>query len=72
MKYMAAVARRLYHARDLGEPFDFLTWFANVALDRRMDVRRTRSRHPARAIDRLLGYVEELGDLTDAELHFSS
>jgi chlorite dismutase len=21
------VARRLYHARDLGEPFDFLTWF---------------------------------------------
>jgi hypothetical protein len=20
-------ARRLYHARDLGEPFDFLTWF---------------------------------------------
>ena len=49
MKYMPAVARRLYHARDLGEPFDFLTWFANVALDRRMDVRRTRSRHPARA-----------------------
>jgi chlorite dismutase len=27
MKYMPAVARRLYHARDLGEPFDFLTWF---------------------------------------------
>jgi chlorite dismutase len=22
-----AVARRLFHARDLGEPFDFLTWF---------------------------------------------
>jgi chlorite dismutase len=21
------VARRLYHSRDLGEPFDFLTWF---------------------------------------------
>jgi hypothetical protein len=21
------IARRLYHARDLGEPFDFLTWF---------------------------------------------
>jgi hypothetical protein len=20
-------ARRLYHARELGEPFDFLTWF---------------------------------------------
>jgi Chlorite dismutase len=25
--YLPAVARRLYHARDLGEPFDFLTWF---------------------------------------------
>jgi hypothetical protein len=21
------VARRLHHSRDLGEPFDFLTWF---------------------------------------------
>ena len=27
MNYMPAIARRLYHARDLGEPFDFLTWF---------------------------------------------
>jgi hypothetical protein len=27
MKYMPAIARRLYHCRDLGEPFDFLTWF---------------------------------------------
>jgi len=26
-KYLPAVARRLYHGRDLGEPFDFLTWF---------------------------------------------
>ncbi len=25
--YLPAVARRLYHSRDLGEPFDFLTWF---------------------------------------------
>ena len=25
--YLPAVARRLYHCRDLGEPFDFLTWF---------------------------------------------
>jgi len=24
---LPAVARRLIHARDLGEPFDFLTWF---------------------------------------------
>lgn len=25
--YLPAIARRLYHCRDLGEPFDFLTWF---------------------------------------------
>ncbi len=27
LKYLPRIARRLYHARDLGEPFDFLTWF---------------------------------------------
>jgi chlorite dismutase len=27
LAYLPAVARRLYHARELGEPFDFLTWF---------------------------------------------
>lgn len=27
LKYVRAVARRLHHGRDLGEPFDFLTWF---------------------------------------------
>lgn len=27
LKHLPAVARRLHHARDLGEPFDFLTWF---------------------------------------------
>ncbi len=27
LRYLPAVARRLYHARHLGEPFDFLTWF---------------------------------------------
>ena len=27
MKYLPAIARRLYHCRELGEPFDFLTWF---------------------------------------------
>jgi chlorite dismutase len=26
-RYLPAVARRLYHSRDLLEPFDFLTWF---------------------------------------------
>jgi len=27
LKYLPRIARRLYHARDLGQPFDFLTWF---------------------------------------------
>lgn len=27
LKFLPAVARRLYHGRDLGEPFDFVTWF---------------------------------------------
>jgi hypothetical protein len=27
MKYLPRIARRLYHARELGEAFDFLTWF---------------------------------------------
>ena len=25
--YLPAIARRLLHSKDLGEPFDFLTWF---------------------------------------------
>ena len=27
MDYLPAIARQLYHCRDLGEPFDFVTWF---------------------------------------------
>jgi chlorite dismutase len=27
LPYMPRIARRLHHSRDLGEPFDFLTWF---------------------------------------------
>ena len=27
MRYLPAIARKLHHSRDLGEPFDFLTWF---------------------------------------------
>lgn len=27
LAYLPGIARRLHHARDLGEPFDFLTWF---------------------------------------------
>lgn len=31
LEYLPAVARRLHHSRDLGEPFDFLTWFEFAA-----------------------------------------
>jgi chlorite dismutase len=27
LKYLPAIARQLYHCRDLGGPFDFVTWF---------------------------------------------
>jgi chlorite dismutase len=27
LKYLPAIARQLHHSRDLGEPFDFITWF---------------------------------------------
>ena len=32
-RYLPAIARRLYHGRDLGEPFDFLTWFEFAETD---------------------------------------
>ncbi|MCA6122473.1 chlorite dismutase family protein [Bradyrhizobium sp. WSM 1704] len=27
LRFLPAIARQLYHSRDLGVPFDFLTWF---------------------------------------------
>jgi chlorite dismutase len=27
LKYLPQIARQLFHCRDLGEPFDFITWF---------------------------------------------
>lgn len=27
LEYLPRIARRLHHSRELGEPFDFLTWF---------------------------------------------
>ncbi len=33
IKYLPAIARRLYHCRDIGEPFDFLTWFEYAPSD---------------------------------------
>lgn len=34
LRYLPAIARQLHHCRDLGEPFDFLTWFEFAAADR--------------------------------------
>ncbi|MDQ3502276.1 MAG: chlorite dismutase family protein, partial [Actinomycetota bacterium] len=33
LAYLPAIARRLHHGRDLGEPFDFLTWFEYASAD---------------------------------------
>jgi hypothetical protein len=33
LNYMPAVQRQLYHCRDLGGPFDFLTWFEFAPAD---------------------------------------
>ncbi len=33
MKYLPAIARKLFHSRDIGEPFDFLTWFEYASTD---------------------------------------
>ncbi len=33
LDYLPAIARRLHHSRDLGEPFDFLTWFEFAEAD---------------------------------------
>jgi hypothetical protein len=34
LEYLPAVARRLYHCRDLGSEWDFLTWFEYAEADR--------------------------------------
>ncbi|MFE4108540.1 chlorite dismutase family protein [Almyronema epifaneia] len=46
LEYLPGVARRLLHCRDLGEPFDFLTWFEfapehNQAFDELLQRMRT-------------------------------
>jgi len=51
LEYLPAVARRLYHCRDLGEPFDFLTWFEFAPA------------HAAR-FDELLGRLRETEEWT--------
>jgi len=33
LRYLPTIARQLHHSRDLGEPFDFLTWFEFAPAD---------------------------------------
>ncbi len=43
MQYLPAIARRLHHSCDLGEPFDFLTWFEYAPEDAEAFERMTRT-----------------------------
>jgi hypothetical protein len=48
MAYLPRIARRLYHARELGEAFDFLTWFEFApehaeAFDELVEILRSRA-----------------------------
>jgi len=57
LEYLPAIARRLHHGRDLGEPFDFLTWFEFAPEDEaRFDelVTRLRSSEEWRYVEREL------------------
>lgn len=59
LEYLPGVARRLHHCRDLGEEFDFLTWFEYHPDD---------ARQFERLVDRLRGspewdYVEREVDI---------
>ena len=33
LNYLPAIARKLYHCRDIGQPFDFVTWFEYAPAD---------------------------------------
>ena len=54
LKYVARIARRLYHGYDLGEPFDFLTWFEYASTD-------------AEAFEELVGKLRETEEWTYVE-----
>ena len=54
LKYLPRVARRLYHGHDLGEPFDFLTWFEYTPTD-------------AEAFEELVGMLRETEEWTYVE-----
>ena len=54
LKYVARIARRLYHGYDLGESFDFLTWFEYTPGD-------------AEAFEELVGKLRETEEWTYVE-----
>jgi chlorite dismutase len=54
LKYVSRIARRLYHSHDLGEPFDFLTWFEFAPRD-------------AGAFEELVGKLRETEEWTFVE-----
>jgi chlorite dismutase len=54
LRYLPAIARRLYHCHDLGEPFDFLTWFEYAPAD-------------AEAFEELVGTLRETDEWTYVE-----
>jgi Chlorite dismutase len=54
LKYVARIARRLYHGYDLDEPFDFLTWFEYAPED-------------AGAFEELIGSLRETEEWTYVE-----
>ena len=54
VNYVARIARRLYHSHDLGEPFDFLTWFEYASTD-------------AEAFEELVGKLRETEEWTYVE-----
>lgn len=55
LDYLPAIARRLHHSRELGEPFDFITWFEYAPQDADAFeelVRRLRRTEEWRFVDR--------------------
>lgn len=54
LRYRPAITRRLYQSHDLGEPFDFLTWFEYAPAD-------------AEAFEELVGILRETEEWTYVE-----
>ena len=57
LSYLPRIARRLHHSRDLGEPFDFITWFEFAPAD-------------GAAFDQLVGTLRATEEWTYVEREF--